>query len=150
MNKISIKGFTVIELMILVAIIGMLAVISVPHFISAFKRAKQAEAKHNLGQIFALQMAYFGDNNEYAGGFGGFTYLNWSPEGPTFYSYFIAWQEIEATAGGRGCIGHTPMDVYSDESSFTAGASGNIDEDYTCDQWTINDGKDLRNVQIDL
>ena len=60
------KGFTLIELMIVVAIIGILAAIAIPNFLKFQAKAKQSEAKTNLGAVFTAQTAYFGENNAYA------------------------------------------------------------------------------------
>jgi len=46
------KGFTLIELMIVVAIIGILAAIAIPNFLKFQAKSKQSEAKSNLGAIF--------------------------------------------------------------------------------------------------
>ncbi|WP_414645174.1 type IV pilin protein, partial [Candidatus Deferrimicrobium sp.] len=46
------KGFTLIELMIVVAIIGILAAIAIPNFLRFQAKSKQSEAKTNLGGIF--------------------------------------------------------------------------------------------------
>src|SRR5262245_63251640 len=59
------KGFTLIELMIVVAIIGILAAIAIPNFLAYQARAKQSEAKTNLGGIYTSQIGYFGEYNDF-------------------------------------------------------------------------------------
>jgi len=63
MNK---KGFTLIELMIVVAIIGILAAIAIPNFMNYQCKAKQAEAKSNLGNIKTMQEAYRAEYDTYS------------------------------------------------------------------------------------
>jgi prepilin-type N-terminal cleavage/methylation domain-containing protein len=58
-KKRSPPGFTLIELMIVVVIIGILASLALPYFMSASARAKQSEAKTILKQVHVQQMAYF-------------------------------------------------------------------------------------------
>src|SRR5512134_4000997 len=71
------KGFTLIELMIVVAIIGILAAIAIPNFLKFQAKSKQSEAKTNLKAIFTAETAYFGEMNQY----GDFVAINWSPSG---------------------------------------------------------------------
>ena len=65
MRRLSQKGFTLIELMIVVAIIGILAVIAVPNFQKFQARAKQSEAKTNLKGIYTAKVANFQASDTY-------------------------------------------------------------------------------------
>jgi len=61
MNKLLSKkeGFTLIELMIVVAIIGILAAIAIPAFVNYVKRSKTSEAGTNLKGLFTGAAAYY-------------------------------------------------------------------------------------------
>lgn len=56
-------GFTLLELMIVIIIIGILASLAVPRFITATKKAKEAEARQILGTIRSSQLRYYLENN---------------------------------------------------------------------------------------
>ncbi len=56
------KGFTLIELMIVIAIIGILAAIAIPQFTAYKKRGYNASAKSDLKNIYTAAQAYFGDH----------------------------------------------------------------------------------------
>ena len=49
------RGFTLIELMIVVAIIAFLAIVSVPSFMKFLAKAKRAEAYMNLSSIYGAK-----------------------------------------------------------------------------------------------
>jgi prepilin-type N-terminal cleavage/methylation domain-containing protein len=53
------KGFTLIELMIVVAIIGILAAVAIPAFMDYMKKGKQSEAQLQLNKIMKNQKAAF-------------------------------------------------------------------------------------------
>ena len=59
------KGFTLIELMIVVVIIGILAALAIPRFMEATGKAKKSEAKSVLKQIYVLERAYYQENDVY-------------------------------------------------------------------------------------
>jgi type IV pilus assembly protein PilA len=53
------SGFTLIELMIVVAIIGILAAVAIPAFMKYIRRSKTAEATMNIRKLFDSSVAYF-------------------------------------------------------------------------------------------
>jgi type IV pilus assembly protein PilA len=60
------KGFTLIELMIVVAIIGILAAIAIPNFIRFQARSKQSEVKANLKSLFTAERSYYQEKDAYS------------------------------------------------------------------------------------
>ncbi|MFC2048774.1 type IV pilin protein [Elusimicrobiota bacterium] len=60
MIKKSEKGFTLIELMIVVAIVGILAAVAIPKFADLIDKAKEAKVKGNLSSIRGAVSIYYG------------------------------------------------------------------------------------------
>ncbi|RMF93609.1 MAG: prepilin-type N-terminal cleavage/methylation domain-containing protein [Candidatus Schekmanbacteria bacterium] len=143
-SKKNKKGFTLIELMIVVAIIGILAAIAVPNFLKFQSRAKQSEAKNNLSAIFTAEISYFGEYNSFGTKFSD---IRWVYEGSTRYEYFLSDSETTGSVSGLS----VPNGVAVTSYAFTAGATGNIDNDTSYfDMWTINDKKILTNLTNDV
>jgi type IV pilus assembly protein PilA len=67
LGKSSEDGFTVIELLVVLIIIGMLLAIAVPSYIGFRDRAANNEVKTNLRAALPAAEAYFDDNATYAG-----------------------------------------------------------------------------------
>ncbi len=59
------RGFTLIELLVVIAIIGVLSAIAVPTYLSYQNRAKESEAKTNLGSLFTDETAFNSTNSFY-------------------------------------------------------------------------------------
>lgn len=145
------KGFTLIELMIVVAIIGILAAIAIPNFLRYQAKSKQSEAKTNLSGIFTSQTSYFGDNNSYAATFAlmGYTLAG----NAKTYAFSVDGTNIlgltTLNTSGTNCAIGTGSPAAT-ATAFTATARGNVDNDLDCDVWTINDVKDMPNLFADI
>jgi len=152
------KGFTLIELMIVVAIIGILAAIAIPNFMKFQAKAKQSEAKTNLAAIHTAQISYFGEAGTFALTL---AVANWEPEGQNKYNYFmgapsVGGNNINSTVASVALLPWTAVGactaslVASTATGFSAGALGNVDADTTVDQWHMNDDRSLANCMNDV
>ena len=59
------KGFTLVEVLIVVIIIGILAAIGVPQFADSIEKAKGGEARAGLGHIQTAEKVYFAERESY-------------------------------------------------------------------------------------
>ncbi|MBD3216781.1 MAG: prepilin-type N-terminal cleavage/methylation domain-containing protein [candidate division Zixibacteria bacterium] len=134
-SRVNSKGFTLIELMIVVVIIGILAAMAIPRWWKASERTKQSEAKLILKQIFTNQETYFQANTTYF--ITGSTASAGNPD-----AFAPIWVEILAGALYE-------YNIAGDATSFTATATANLDADGTIDTWTINQDGVLTRVTDD-
>lgn len=65
-NKNTQKGFTLIELMIVVAILGILSAIALPSYSRYIEKSRRTDAKVELLRVAQLQESYFAQNLSYA------------------------------------------------------------------------------------
>jgi type IV pilus assembly protein PilA len=143
------QGFTLIELMIVVAIIGILAAIAIPNFMTYQAKARQSEAKVGLGGIFTTATSYFGENGTYSASSA--SGLGYVPSGTPKYSFSYGGSTINSGSTGATCSGNTTVTPSAmSATGFTAGAIGNVDGDTTCDEWVINDVRILTNAKNDV
>ena len=152
------KGFTLIELMIVVAIIGILAAVAVPNFMRFQARAKQSEAKMNLKAIYTAQHAYMQETDTFSNSIRD---IGFEPERGNRYAYYVGGlancqtRTTAARGPGTDCVAvdtfrhgnglnPTPTPVtavgvveVNGSQSFSAAAAGNIDNDSQLDTWGI-------------
>jgi type IV pilus assembly protein PilA len=134
------KGFTLIELMIVVAIIGILAAIAIPNFLRFQLKSKSSEGKVNIAAIRTAEESYLAEFGVYVAAVGApaignvssakipfveavavpgadFNTLGWTPEGQVFFSYAVA---IDAANPGL---------------SYTVSADADIDATGAMQSW---------------
>ena len=132
LNKIrNRKGFTLIELMIVVAIIAILAAIAIPNFLKFQAKSKQSEARTMLTGVYEAEMGFFSTENHFSATA---QTIGFEPASvPKYYTNPANPGWIMAggttTIGGAGIGGN----------HFTSTCSANIDRDDFRDGWVETD-----------
>jgi type IV pilus assembly protein PilA len=165
------RGFTLVELMVVVAIIGILSAIAVPNFKKYQAKAKSSEAKLQLASLYSAEISFMADYDNYATCLGE---MGYDPSGSAAARYYTVGfsaasdSNARAVTNGATCpadsrfvypagklvAGGTIQEnvagtnvVAANGTTFIAGADGFI-TDKEVSRWTINEKKELKNPAI--
>lgn len=114
-------GFTLIELMIVVAIIAILAAIAIPIYSTYVTRSKLTDAQNNLSAYRVQMEQYFQDNRQYANG----TNCGVTPTSTKYFTYTCALTTPGYTITATGVTGtQTAGFVFTIDQGNTRATTG--------------------------
>ena len=158
-KKMKNKAFTLIELMIVVAIVAFLAAISVPQYFKYLARARQAEVSMNLASLHTAQQTYYAQNGRYNMVLSGEDGIGWTPAGykgggqdeSFYYTYgfnFPGAQEgVHYFTGKLGIEQEALGETYAKGNGFLAKAAGDVMGKGDIDVWQIDETRTIKNIK---
>ena len=164
------KGFTLLELMIVVGIIGILVAIAAPNFQRYQAKARQSEAKIAMAGIYVGEKAFYTEYTSYIPDMDSIGYV---PEGikrfytsgwaavwagsvtgyPSLGSPTSSYARLGYPTSWTSCVpslGAVPATNATDPQAFTVTVAGQIRNSVDCDVWTVDDAKSVLNITINL
>ena len=116
------KGFTLMEVLIVVIILGILATIAIPQFANMVKRARLAEAWTNLAAIRTAQSVYHLEHDTYATPVANLSDLTLQNNGVNFTYATSGGATYNATATGVAGTAYAGISAWQDNT----GANGSV------------------------
>jgi type IV pilus assembly protein PilE len=133
MQKNQESGFTLIELMIVIVVIGILATLAVPKYLSVTRKAKESEAKLMLSQIQSLQESFYREHETYA----------------TSLDELGFEQEKLISEGGKARFRVILISADSKYYLVTATSTVDFDKDGIYSVWTLTSDNQIKNTTLD-
>jgi prepilin-type N-terminal cleavage/methylation domain-containing protein len=132
-------GFSLIELMVVIAVISILAAVSVPVYKNFLTRSKRSEAYANLHSLYIAEQAYHAEHSEFTTQLRGENSLGWEPSGKNAYTYGFGSGPDSSVVGTLKTPASALSNTQASKDSFIAGAAGDIDGDSVNDVLTIDE-----------
>ena len=132
-NRIA--GFSLVELMIVVAIVGILAAIGYPSYQNYARESKRTDARAGLERMAQLQERFFSDNNRYTSVASALGYGSNSPASPEGYWTLTVQAGDNATFTVRAAPGGSRGHVDPDCQTMDLDAAGRKISSPTSECW---------------
>ncbi|MCK4265598.1 type II secretion system protein [Candidatus Babeliales bacterium] len=141
-------GFSLIELMVVIAIIAFLASLGTPVYFKYLAKAKQSEVVINLASIHTAEQMYFAEHGTYNSNL---NEIGWKPAGKNLYTY--GFNTPDSEEGKHFFVGKQNTSKSNlkksslTKSGFIASAAADITGKGKMDIWTIDENRSIEHIQ---